>query len=91
MMEDRILLWKFKRGSRDALRRIYEKYRNDLLKLAIPLVTDVNTAEDVVQDVFVAFERCVLGAMGEFSDSGTPPADATWQKVVDLTRQIRNH
>jgi RNA polymerase sigma factor (sigma-70 family) len=57
MMEDRYLIWKFKRGSQDALRRIYEKYRNDLLKLAISLVTDVNAAEDVVQDVFVSFAQ----------------------------------
>lgn len=56
-MEDRILLWKFKRGSQDALRRIYEKYRRDLLKLAISLVTDANAAEDVVQDVFVSFAQ----------------------------------
>lgn len=57
MMEDRILIWKFKRGSRDALRRIYEKYRLDLLKLAISLAGDVNAAEDVVQDVFVSFAQ----------------------------------
>lgn len=55
MMEDRILIWRFKRGSQDALRRIYEKYRLDLLKLAISLAGDVSTAEDVVQDVFVSF------------------------------------
>lgn len=55
MMEDRLLIWKFKRGSQDALRRIYEKYRHDLLKLAISLAGDVNAAEDVVQDVFVSF------------------------------------
>ena len=57
MIEDRILLWKFKRGSQDALRRIYTKYRDDLLKLAVSLVTDVNAAEDVVQDVFVSFAQ----------------------------------
>ncbi len=57
MVEDRILLWKFKRGSRDALQRIYEKYKNDLLKLAVSLVGDVNAAEDVVQDVFVSFAQ----------------------------------
>jgi RNA polymerase sigma factor (sigma-70 family) len=57
MIEDRFLIWKFKRGSQDALRRIYEKYRHDLLKLAISLVSDVNAAEDVVQDVFVAFAQ----------------------------------
>ncbi len=57
MMEDRLLIWRFKRGSREALRRIYEKYKNDLLKLAVSLVGDVNTAEDVVQDVFVSFAQ----------------------------------
>ncbi len=67
MMEDRILLWKFKRGSREALRRIYEKYKNDLLKLAVSLVTDVNTAEDVVQDVFVNFAQSAqkIGLAGD--------------------------
>jgi len=50
---------KFKRGSNDALRRIYEKYRNDLLKLATVLTNDINTAEDAVQDVFVNFVRSI--------------------------------
>jgi len=57
MVEDRLLIWKFKLGNRDALRRIYEKYKNDLLKLAVALTNDVNTGEDVVQDVFVSFAR----------------------------------
>jgi DNA-directed RNA polymerase specialized sigma24 family protein len=57
MMEDRILLWRFKRGSRDALRRVYETYRTDLLKLAVSLVTDVDTAEDAVQNVFASFAQ----------------------------------
>ena len=55
MVEDRILLWKFKRGSAEALQRVYEKYKNDLLKLAVSLAGDVHTAEDVVQDVFASF------------------------------------
>jgi RNA polymerase sigma factor (sigma-70 family) len=55
MVEDRLLIWRFKLGSQDALRRIYEKYKNDLLKLAVALTNDVNTAEDVVQDIFVSF------------------------------------
>jgi len=37
MVEDEILVWKFDRGSKDALRRIYEKYKDDLLGLAITL------------------------------------------------------
>jgi RNA polymerase sigma-70 factor (ECF subfamily) len=57
MIEDRLLLWRFKRGDGDALRRIYEKYRTDLLRLAISLTGDSCTAEDVVQDVFAAFAQ----------------------------------
>jgi len=57
MLEDPLLIWKFKHGSRTALLRIYEKYKNDLLKLAVALVGDVNEAEDVVQDVFVRFAQ----------------------------------
>ena len=57
MIEDRLLIWKFKCGSRDALRRIYEKYRGFLLTLATALLNDVNTAEDVVHDFFVSFAQ----------------------------------
>ena len=47
MIEDRLLIWKFKHGSSDALRRIYEKHRVYLLTLATALLNDVNTAEDI--------------------------------------------
>ncbi len=57
MLEDKLLIWRLKRGSLDALRRIYDKYKLDLLKLAIAMTNDVNTAEDVVQDVFVSFAQ----------------------------------
>jgi RNA polymerase sigma-70 factor (ECF subfamily) len=57
MIEDKLLIWKFKCGNKDALRRIYEKYKNELLKLAVVLVNDVNAAEDTVQDVFVNFAQ----------------------------------
>ncbi len=57
MLEDKLLKWKFKRGSRQALQRIYEKYEGCLLTLATALLYDVNTAEDVVHDVFVSFAQ----------------------------------
>jgi len=57
MLQDRLLVWKFKHGSTDALRSIYEKYKNDLLALAIALSNDRLTAEDVVHDVFVSFAQ----------------------------------
>ena len=55
MFEDELLKWQFKQGSSDALCRIYLKYQNYLLTLAIALLNDVNSAEDVLHDVFVSF------------------------------------
>jgi RNA polymerase sigma-70 factor (ECF subfamily) len=57
MLEDKLLIWRFKRGSRDALQRIYNKYEDHLLTLATALLIDVADAEDVLHDVFVSFAR----------------------------------
>lgn len=57
MLEDKVLIWKFKCGSSDALCRIYEKYKKDLLRLATILLNDVSDAEDIVHDVFVSFAQ----------------------------------
>ena len=57
MIEDELLKWRFKCGSRDALCRIYEKYEDYLLTLAMALLNDVNAAEDIVHDVFVSFAK----------------------------------
>jgi RNA polymerase sigma-70 factor (ECF subfamily) len=56
-MTDSLRMARRKQGSRDALRRIYEKYRDSLLILAIALSHDVSLAEDAVHDVFVAFAK----------------------------------
>ena len=57
MLEDKVLIWKFKCGRSDALCRIYEKYRKDLLKLAAILSNNASDAEDIVHDVFVSFAQ----------------------------------
>ena len=57
MIEDKLLILKFKRSRDGALRLIYDKYKVDLLKLAVMLTGDVNIAEDVVHDVFVRFAQ----------------------------------
>jgi RNA polymerase sigma-70 factor (ECF subfamily) len=61
MIEDELLKWRFKRGSREALARIYEKYVHLLLSVAMGLLNDPHEAEDVVQDVFVSFARNPAG------------------------------
>lgn len=57
MLEDKLLVWRFKCGNREAFCRIYEKYRDGLLRLAVSLLNDAGTAEDVVHDVFTSFIR----------------------------------
>ena len=67
MIDEKILVWRFNRGSKDALKMLYEKYKDDLLGLAITLLRDRSLAEDVVHDVFVSF----AGTTGSFQLSGT--------------------
>jgi RNA polymerase sigma-70 factor (ECF subfamily) len=55
MLEDKILVWKLNCGNTNALSYIYEKYRDDLLRLAIALLNNIVDAEDIVQDVFLNF------------------------------------
>jgi len=59
MLEDRWLIWKFKRGNKDAFRAIYDKYAEDLLTLAGNLLNDKVGAEDIVQDVFIRFVESI--------------------------------
>ncbi|UCG58864.1 MAG: sigma-70 family RNA polymerase sigma factor [Phycisphaerales bacterium] len=67
MLEDERLVWRLKRGDKEALRRIYEKYKNRLLTLAVSLVHDPGAAEDVLHDVFVSF----AGGVGQLQLRGS--------------------
>jgi RNA polymerase sigma-70 factor (ECF subfamily) len=89
-MEDKLLIWKFKRGSREALRRIYDKYHGHLLKLAIVLTGDTNTAEDVVQEVFIKFAQ----SAPRFGLSGSLKSylmTSALNRVRNLRRDDRRH
>ena len=57
MVEDKLLVWRYRHGSKDALCRIYEKYKNNMLALAVSLSNDVSLSEDAVHDVFVSFAQ----------------------------------
>ncbi len=67
MLEDKTLIRNFNRGDPDALRRVYEKYKDDLLRLAIALLNDTAAAEDAVNDTFVRFAQTT----GEFRLRGS--------------------
>jgi RNA polymerase sigma factor (sigma-70 family) len=53
MFEDQLLIRHLNRGSKQALRQIYERYRADLFTIAVSLLGDRDLAEDCLQDVFV--------------------------------------
>jgi len=67
MLEDELLKWKLRRGSVEAMSRVYEKYLDSMLTLAMGLLHNADEAQDVVQDVFVSFIRC----MGDFRVHGS--------------------
>jgi RNA polymerase sigma-70 factor (ECF subfamily) len=52
--EDRELVERLRWGDRDALRRIYEKYKGDLLTIASCMLASRADAEDCLHDVFVS-------------------------------------
>ena len=88
-MTDSLRITRRKQGSRDALRGIYEKYRDSLLILAIALSHDVNIAEDAVHDVFVEF----AGRFNDFKLIGNLKAylnKCVANRVRDLMRVNRN-
>lgn len=57
MLEDKQLIYKFKHGDRDALRQIYEKYKDAMYSIAYSLLNESAAAEDVLHDVIVTFAR----------------------------------
>jgi len=66
-LEDKFLVWKFNNGDSSALSGIYEKYRDDLLRLGASVLNNMADAEDVVQEVFIAFAK----SAGDFKLTGS--------------------
>lgn len=54
-MKDARLVHRLRRGDVDALHQIYHRYRDDLLTVAMALLSDPYAAEDCLHDVFVHF------------------------------------
>ena len=55
MLDEKRLIQELKQGSKDALRRIYMEYKDNLLTIAASMLHDTYAAEDVLHDVFVSF------------------------------------
>ncbi len=87
MLEDELLKWKLRRGSPEALTRVYEKYIDALLTLAMGLLDNRAAAEDVVQDVFLSFARSAKGLKSRGS-LRSYLATGVLNRVRDRRRQL---
>ena len=67
MLEDKRLIMKLKRGDKEALRHIYQKYKDTLLTIASSLLHDAGGAEDVLHEVIVKF----AGSIGRLEIRGS--------------------
>ena len=83
MIDDRLLIMRFRRGRPDALRQIYDKYKVELLRLAVVLVGNVHTAEDIVHDVFVGFAQS--------ADRIKPTGSLRSYLITGVINRVRNH
>jgi RNA polymerase sigma-70 factor (ECF subfamily) len=54
-LRDRRLVHRLRRGDTEALHQVYHRYKDDLLTVAMSLLSDCHAAEDCVHDVFVHF------------------------------------
>ena len=82
MLEDKLLVWQFRKGSRAALCRIYEKYYDYLLTVATALLNDVNAAEDVVHDSFLK--------LSESAHLLNPRRSLKWYLVACVSNRARD-
>jgi RNA polymerase sigma-70 factor (ECF subfamily) len=83
MVEDKLLVFRFKCGSDEALRQIYDKYKVGLLRYAVALVGNQHTAEDIVHDVFVSFAQ----SAGRIGLAGSLKSYLT----TSVLNRVRNH
>ncbi|OHB65884.1 MAG: hypothetical protein A2Y76_04755 [Planctomycetes bacterium RBG_13_60_9] len=94
-MEDKLLVFKCQRGSREALTRIYEKYKADLLLLAMGLLNDKTAAEDVVHDVFLSFVHHLdgfrlTGSLKSYLLTCTANHARNWNKAERVRLRVGN-
>jgi len=83
MIKDKLLILRLKQGRHEALRQIYDKYKVELLKLAVVLIGNRNMAEDIVHDVFVKF--------AESADRIKLTGSLKNYLVTSVINRVRNH
>ncbi|MBS1877446.1 MAG: sigma-70 family RNA polymerase sigma factor [Acidobacteria bacterium] len=88
IIEDRILVWRLNAGDSGAMRRIYEKHRTCLMRVASALLNDRSQVEDVLHDVIVGFAETA----GRFELKGSLRAFLSIcvaNRARDVNRSVR--
>jgi len=90
MLDEKRLIQELKQGSKEALRRIYMEYKDNLLTIAASMLHDTYAAEDVLHDVFVSF----AGGIGGLQLRGSLKSYLTASvinRVRDQFRKKKHH
>ena len=61
MITDKLLVWQMNRGSIEAVGKMYTRYKDELVSLAVTLCRDRAMGEDIVHDVFCDFVKNHFG------------------------------
>ena len=90
MFEDAQLINRLKKGDSQALCRIYRKYGDSLLAMAVGICRDRSIAEDALHDVFLDFVKNI----DDFTLTGKLKsylAKCVSNRVIDLLRTRSKH
>ena len=90
MLDEKRLISELKQGNKEALRRIYMEYKDNLLTIAASMMHDRYAAEDVLHDVFVSF----AGSVGNIQLRGSLKSYLTASvinRVRDMYRKKKHH
>ena len=90
MLDEKRLISELKQGKKEALRRIYMEYKDNLLTIAASMLHDTYAAEDVLHDVFISF----AGSIGNIQLRGSLKSYLTASvinRVRDIYRKKKHH
>jgi RNA polymerase sigma factor (sigma-70 family) len=72
MIADKLLVWQMNRGSIEAIGKMYSRYKDELVSLAVTLCRDRSMGEDIVHDVFCDFVTRHFGCPGVLGKQDNP-------------------
>jgi RNA polymerase sigma factor (sigma-70 family) len=88
MLDDLRLVAQLNSGSKEALRALYLRHRQDLYTVAVSLVADPHLAEDCLQDVFVRLAESA-GTLSIHTNLKAYLASAVVNRARDCIRRDR--